>query len=216
MLKTLINAETGEVVYLDSADKTEDTPASQEVLETMAEQITTLQNNDSQLGDQVQGIQGTVNTLSQTAVTLTGAQTGAHFDKWVIMGTPQPVTLDTSLKKIPFPTTTRFPSLPPESMELNQEGNGLIFKKPGLIHVKRNVSLGGSNINNLYYQARINGQTLEPLQSQAVSISENTMSFSIEFYWQVTANQEFSIWGNCLSGEMSLNYKGVCMLFEYL
>ena len=75
MLKTLINAETGEVVYLDSADKTEDIPASQEVLETMAEQITTLQNNDSQLGDQVQGIQGTVNTLSQTAVTLTGAQT---------------------------------------------------------------------------------------------------------------------------------------------
>ena len=302
MLKTLINAETGEVVYLDSADKTEDTPASQEVLDTMAEQITTLQNNDSQLGDQVQGIQGTVNTLSQTAVTLTGAQTvdgktltnsaikdtfrlegdtsigqsldisfiggtaqlatnngldiladtnflvppsvenpvsyslavsnnlitkqqvaealsnvtGAHFDKWVIMGTPQPVTLDTSLKKITFPTTTRFPSLPPESMELNQEGNGLIFKKPGLIHVKRNVSLGGSNINNLYYQARINDQTLEPLQTQAVSISENTMSFSIEFYWQVTANQEFSIWGNCLSGEMSLNYKGVCMLFEYL
>ena len=302
MLKTLINAETGEVVYLDSADKTEDTPASQEVLETMAEQITTLQNNDSQLGDQVQGIQGTVNTLSQTAVTLTGAQTvdgktltnstikdtfrlegdtsigqsldisfiggtaqlatnngldiladtnflvptsvenpasyslavsnnlmtkqqvaealsnvtGSHFDKWVIMGAPEAVQLTTSLKKIPFPLTTRFPSIPPESMELNETGDGIIFKKPGLIHVKRNVSLGGSNINNLYYQARINDQTLEPLQTQAVSISENTMSFSIEFYWQVTANQEFSIWGNCLSGEMSLNYKGVCMLFEYL
>lgn len=302
MLKTLINAETGEVVYLDSADKTEDTPASQEVLETMAEQITTLQNNDSELGDQVQGIQGQVNTLSQTAVTLNGVQTvsgkilanttikdslhlegnttageafdisfvggtaqlatnngldvlsdtnflvppsvenpvsyslaisnnlitkqqvaealsnvtGSHFDKWVIMGVPGDVQLTTSLKKIPFPITTRFPSIPPESMELNETGDGIIFKKPGLIHVKRNVSLGGSNVRNIYYEARINDQTLEPLQTQAVSVSENTMSFSIEFYWQVTMNQEFSIWGNCVSGEMPLNYRGVCMFFEYL
>lgn len=302
MLKTLINAETGEVVYLDSADKTEDTPASQEVLETMAEQITTLQNNDSQLGDQVQGIQGVVNTLSQTTVTLNGAQTvngktltdtvikdtlhlegnttageafdisfiggtaklatnngldiladtnflvppsvenpvaynlavsnnlmtkqqvaealsnvaGSHFDKWVIMGVPEAVQLTTSLKKIPFPLTTHFPSLPPESMELNETGDGIIFKKPGLIHVKRNVSLGGSNVRSIYYEARINDQTLEPLQSQAVSVSENTMSFSIEFYWQVTMDQEFSIWGGSIGGDIPLNYKGVCMFVEYL
>lgn len=210
-MKSMVDVQTGKIFLLDEIDGGDAGVTSDESVNTLAEQTTTLRNDLDDLGDQVLGIQGDVNIIKAAY-----ASAGSHFDKWVLMGVPDPVNLTTSLQKIPFPVTTRFPSLPPESMELNAEGNGIIFKKPGLVHVKRNVSLGGSNTKNLYYEARINDQTLEPLQAQAVSVSENTMSFSIEFYWQVTMNQEFSIWGNCVSGEIPLNYKGVCMMFEYL
>lgn len=290
MITPALDVESGKVLYLDTIERGQDIPPSEEVLETLSEQMTTTRNDLDDLGDQVLSIQGDVNILKmnsaqktapvfEESLTVNGEDpdamfqvsfvgntaqlatndgldivsptnfltspiveapssydimvpnavvtkqqvataisniTGAHFDKWVLMGVPEPVNLTTSLQKIPFPLTTRFPSLPPESMELNTDGNGIIFKKAGLIHVKRNVSLGGSNTKNLYYEARINDQTLEPLQAQAVSVSENTMSFSIEFCWQVSMNQEFSIWGNCVNGEISLNYKGVCMMIEYL
>ncbi len=142
--------------------------------------------------------------------------TGSHFDKWVAMGAPEALTLTETLQKVYIPATTRFPNIPPATFELTEDGTGITFKKAGLIHLKRNVSLSGANQVNLYYEARINDQQLAPLQTQAVSVSENTMSFSIEFYWQVTANQTISIWANCLTGTAPLNYKGVCTMVEYL
>lgn len=141
---------------------------------------------------------------------------GNHFDKWVISGVPENLTLTESLKPVYMPATTRFPNLPPESMEPNADGTGIIFKTPGLIHFKRNVSLAGSNVGNIYYQARINGQALEPLNAQAVSIAENTMSYSVEFFWEVSANQEMTIWANSVDGNVPLNYRGVTTIVEYL
>lgn len=141
---------------------------------------------------------------------------GSHFDKWVLSGVPENLTLTESLQPVYMPATTRFPNLPPESMEPNADGTGIIFKTPGLIHFKRNVSLAGSNVGNIYYQARINGQTLEPLNAQAVSIAENTMSYSVEFFWEVSANQEMTIWANSVDGNVPLNYRGVTTIVEYL
>lgn len=154
-------------------------------------------------------------TKQQVAQAITDV-TGAHFEKWVVMGVPEPIELTTSLRKMYMPATTRFPSLPPADIEPNSDGTGIIFKREGLIHVKRNVSLGGSNTENLYYEARINDERLEPLLTQAVSVSENTMNFSIEFYWYVYPNQEFSIWANCLKDTCTLNFKGVTTVIEYL
>ena len=142
--------------------------------------------------------------------------TGNHLDRWCIMGVPESITLTTELQPVYMPATTRFPSLPPASMQPNEDGTGIKFLEAGLIHIKRNVSLGGTNTKNLYYEARINGQTLEPLQAQAVSVSENTMNYSIEFYWQVSAGQELTIWANCLSDTCALNYKGVTTVVEYM
>lgn len=142
--------------------------------------------------------------------------TGTHFDKWVIMGTPEALTLTETLQPVYWPATTRFPSIPPSDIEPTEDGTGIKFKKAGLIHIKRKVSLGGANSENLYYEMRINGQTLAPLQAQAISVSKNTMSYDVEFYWQVSANQTVSIWANCLTGTCPLNYKGVCTLVEYL
>lgn len=142
--------------------------------------------------------------------------TGTHFDKWVIMGTPEALTLTETLQPVYWPATTRFQSLPPADIEPTEDGKGITFKKAGLVHIKRKVSLGGANSENLYYEMRINGQTLAPLQAQAISVSKNTMSYDVEFYWQVSANQTVSIWANCLTGTCPLNYKGVCTLVEYL
>ena len=302
VVKTAIDVETGKVFLIDTTEKGEDMTPAQEALDTMASHISTIKADQGDLGDQVQGLQGDVNSLKQKAVFTTGEQsvdgktltntviknlldvrgdenigemfqvsflngttqiatnngadflsdvnfvlqpttesvaryedvgldvlvskqqvaqaisdvTGTHFEKWVIMGTPNPIELTTALKKMYMPATTRFPNLPPADMEPNSDGTGIIFKREGLIHVKRNVSLGGSNTENLYYEARINDETLEPLQAQAVSVSENTMNFSIEFYWYVYPNQEFSIWANCLRNDCTLNYKGVTTVIEYL
>ena len=142
--------------------------------------------------------------------------TGTHFEKWMASGKPEDLTLTESLQKLYIPATTRYPNVPPADIEPTSDGKGIIFKKAGLVHVKRNVSLGGSNTENLYYEARINDQRLEPLLMQAVSVSENTMNYSIEFYWYVSANQEFSIWANCLNNDCTLNYKGVTTFIEYL
>lgn len=142
--------------------------------------------------------------------------TGSHFDKWVIMGTPDALELTETLQPVYWPATTRFPSLPPSSMEPTEDGTGIKFKKAGLIHIKRKVSLGGANTENLYYEMRIDGKTLVPLQAQAISVSKNTMSYDVEFYWQVSANQTVSIWANCLTDTCNLNYKGVTTLVEYL
>lgn len=141
---------------------------------------------------------------------------GNHFDKWVLSGTPENLTLTESLQPVYMPATTRFPSLPPASMEVNADGTGIIFKTAGLIHFKRSVSLAGSNTGNIYYQARINGQEITQLNAQAVSISENTMSYTVEFYWQVSANQEMTIWANSVDGNVPLNYRGVTTIVEYL
>lgn len=302
VVKTAIDVETGKVFLIDTTEKGEDMTPAQEALDTMASHISTIKADQGDLGDQVQGLQGDVNSLKQKAVFTTGEQsvdgktltntviknlldvrgdenigemfqvsflngttqiatnngadflsdvnfvlqpttesvaryedvgldvlvskqqvaqaisdvTGTHFEKWVIMGTPNPIELTTALKKMYMPATTRFPNLPPADMEPNSDGTGIIFKREGLIHVKRNVSLGGSNTENLYYEARIDDETLEPLQAQAVSVSENTMNFSIEFYWYVYPNQEFSIWANCLRNDCALNYKGVTTVIEYL
>ena len=142
--------------------------------------------------------------------------TGTHFEKWVASGKPDDLTLTESLQKLYIPATIRFPNIPPVDIEPTEDGKGIRFKKAGLIHVKRNVSLGGSNTENLYYEARINDERLEPLLMQAVSVSQNTMNYSIEFYWEVSANQVFSIWANCLTDECTLNYKGVTTVIEYL
>lgn len=302
MVKTAIDVETGKVLLLDTIESGEDMTPSQSALDTMASQISTIKTDQGDLGDQVQGIQGDVNSLKQKSVLTTGEQTvdgktltnaiiknildvrgdesigemfqvsflngttqvatnngmdflsdvnyvlqpttesvshyddigldvlvtkqqvaqaisdvtGTHFEKWVVMGTPNPIELTTALKKMYMPATTRFPNLPPADIEPNSDGTGIIFKREGLVHIKRNVSLGGANTENLYYEARIDDETLEPLQAQAVSVSENTMNFSIEFYWYVYPNQEFSIWANCLRNDCTLNYKGVTTVIEYL
>lgn len=289
-MKTAVDIETGKILLLEMPERGEDIPPSQETLDTLSDQVTTLRNDLDDLGDQVLTIQGDVNGLkinsasktnmvAEKSFTLNGENVGemvqvnfigstaqlatnngldiladtnflttptienpssydimlpngvvtksqvqgaisdvagSHFDKWILMGKPENITLTESLQKVSFPMETRFPSIPPASMELNEDGTGIKFLKSGLVHIKRNVSLGGSNTENLYYEARINNQTLEPLQTQAVSISQNTMSFSIEFYWQVSAMQEISIWANCLNNTVPLNYKGVCMMIEYL
>lgn len=142
--------------------------------------------------------------------------TGTHFDKWVIMGKPADIKLTTTLQPVYWTATTRFPNLPPADIVPTEDGTGVTFKKAGLIHIKRKVSLGGANTENLYYEMRINNQTLEPLQAQAISVSKNTMSYDVEFYWQVSANQTVSIWANCLTDTCNLNYKGVTTLIEYL
>lgn len=142
--------------------------------------------------------------------------TGTHFEKWVAIGKPDDLTLTETLQKLYIPATTRFPNVPPADIQPTEDGKGIVFKKAGLVHIKRNVSLGGSNTENLYYEARINDQRLEPLLMQAVSVSQNTMNYSIEFYWEVSENQEFSIWANCLTDECTLNYKGVTTVIEYL
>lgn len=141
---------------------------------------------------------------------------GNHFDKWILSGVPQNLTLTETLQPVYMPATTRFPNLPPESMEPNADGTGIKFKTAGIIHFKRKVSLAGSNVGNIYYQARINGQALEELNAQAVSISENTMSYTVEFYWEVSANQEMTIWANSVDGNVPLNYRGVTTIVEYL
>ena len=142
--------------------------------------------------------------------------TGTHFEKWIASGKPEDLTLTTTLQKLYIPATTRFPNVPPSDIEPTEDGTGIRFKKAGIVHIKRNVSLGGSNTENLYYEARINDERLEPLLMQSVSVSENTMNFSIEFYWQVSENQVFSIWANCLKDDCVLNYKGVTTVVEYL
>lgn len=154
-------------------------------------------------------------TKQQVAQAITDV-TGTHFEKWVVMGVPDSIELTTSLQKMYMPATTRFPNIPPADIEPNSNGTGIIFKREGLVHIKRNVSLGGSNTENLYYEARINDERLEPLLAQAVSVSENTMNYSIEFYWYVYPNQEFSIWANCLKDTCTLNFKGVTTVIEYL
>lgn len=302
MIKTALDIETGRILYLETTESGEDMTPAQEALDTMASQINTMKTDQGDLGDQVLGIQGDVNSLKQSAVLVNGVQTvdsktltnaiiknildvrgderigemfqvdfldgtaqvatnngldflshvnfvmqptsenlahyedvaldnlvtkqqvaqaisgvtGTHFEKWVVMGVPEPIELTTSLRKMYMPATTRFPNIPPADIEPNSDGTGIIFKKEGLIHVKRNVSLGGSNTENLYYEARINDERLEPLLAQAVSVSQNTMNFSIEFYWYVYPNQEFSIWANCLQDTCTLNFKGVTTVVEYL
>lgn len=158
---------------------------------------------------------GQVVTKAQVQSVLSDV-TGTHFEKWIASGKPEALTLTTTLQKLYIPATTRFPNVPPADIEPTADGKGIRFKKAGIVHIKRNVSLGGSNTENLYYEARINDEQLEPLQMQAVSVSENTMNFSIEFYWQVSANQVFSIWANCLKDDCVLNYKGVTMIVEYM
>lgn len=302
MIKTALDIETGRILYLETTESGEDMTPAQEALDTMASQINTIKTDQGDLGDQVLGIQGDVNSLKQNAVLVTGEQTvdsktftkstikgsihligdevageefsidflagtaqiasnngldflsktnfvqtptiegdknydelavdemvskkqvaqaiadvaGNHLDKWVIMGVPANVTLTETLQKMYMPATTRFPSLPPASMEPNADGTGIIFKQEGLVHIKRNVSLGGANIGNLYYEARINDVRIDELLAQAVSVSENTMNYSIEFYWYVTANQELSIWANSVDGNVPLNFKGVTTVVEYL
>lgn len=164
---------------------------------------TTLRNDLDDLGDQVAVIQGTVNTLTTK-------------DRWILNGKPENLTLTTSLQKVVMPATTRFPTTQPESMEMTEDGTGILFKKAGLVHFRRRVSLGGSNTENLFYEMRVNDTQLEPLQTQAVSISKDTMSYTIDFYWQVTAQQTLSIWANCLENTCALNYKGVTTIIEYI
>lgn len=302
MIKVAYDTQTGKILYLDIPDSSGGLTVTEETLNTIANQITTLQNDRDDLGDQVQDIQVDINGLKANAVLLKGNQTvdgktltnstikdmlrvmgnesigesflidflngttqittnngldflsdvnfvqqpttesvshyedigldtlvtkqqvaqavadvtGTHFEKWVVMGVPEPIELTTSLRKMFMPATTRFPNLPPADIEPNSDGTGIVFKKEGLIHVKRNVSLGGANTENLYYEARIDDERLEPLLAQAVSVSENTMNFSIEFYWYVYPNQEFSIWANCLKDTCTLNFKGVTTVIEYL
>lgn len=170
---------------------------------TNATNITTLRKDLDGLGDQVSDIQATVNTLSSK-------------DRWILNGKPENLTLTTSLQKVVMPATTRFPTTQPASMEMTEDGTGILFKKAGLIHFSRRVSLGGSNTENLYYQMRVNDTQLEPLQTQAVSVSKNTMSYTLDFYWQVTAQQTLSIWANCLENTCALNYKGVTTIIEYI
>lgn len=164
---------------------------------------TTLRNDLDDLGDQVAVIQGTVNTL-------------ATKDRWILNGKPENLTLTTSLQKVVMPATTRFPTTQPASMEMTEDGTGILFKKAGLVHFRRRVSLGGSNTENLFYEMRVNDTQLEPLQAQSVSISKDTMSYTIDFYWQVTAQQTLSIWANCLENTCALNYKGVTTIIEYI
>lgn len=164
---------------------------------------TTLRNDLDDLGDQVAVIQGTVNTLTTK-------------DRWILNGKPENLTLTTSLQKVVMPATTRFPTTQPVSMEMTEDGTGILFKKAGLVHFRRRVSLGGSNTENLFYEMRVNDTQLEPLQTQAVSISKDTMSYTIDFYWQVTAQQTLSIWANCLENTCALNYKGVTTIIEYI
>lgn len=170
---------------------------------TNATNITTLRKDVDGLGDQVSDIQATVNTLSSK-------------DRWILNGKPENLTLTTSLQKVVMPATTRFPTTQPASMEMTEDGTGILFKKAGLIHYSRRVSLGGSNTENLYYEMRVNDTQLEPLQTQAVSVSKNTMSYTLDFYWQVTAQQTLSIWANCLEITCALNYKGVTTIIEYI
>lgn len=170
---------------------------------TNATNITTLRNDVDGLGDQVSDIQATVNTLSSK-------------DRWILNGKPENLTLTTSLQKVVMPATTRFPTTQPASMEMTADGTGILFKKAGLIHFSRRVSLGGSNTENLYYEMRVNDTQLEPLQTQAVSVSKNTMSYTLDFYWQVTAQQTLSIWANCLENTCALNYKGITTIIEYI
>ena len=170
---------------------------------TNATNITTLRNDVDGLGDQVSDIQAIVNTLSSK-------------DRWILNGKPENLTLTTSLQKVVMPATTRFPTTQPASMEMTEDGTGILFKKAGLVHFRRRVSLGGANTENLFYEMRVNDTQLEPLQTQAVSVSKNTMSYTIDFYWQVTAQQTLSIWANCLENTCALNYKGVTTIIEYI
>lgn len=170
---------------------------------TNATNITTLRNDVDGLGDQVSDIQAIVNTLSSK-------------DRWILNGKPENLTLTTSLQKVVMPATTRFPTTQPASMEMTEDGTGILFKKAGLVHFRRRVSLGGANTENLFYEMRVNDTQLEPLQTQAVSVSKNTMSYTIDFYWQVTAQQTLSIWANCLENTCALNYKGVITIIEYI
>lgn len=154
--------------------------------------------------------------LSKKQMAQAIANMAVHLEKLVLMGVPEAIELTTSLAKMPIPSTTILPPEAPEDIELNTEGNGIVFKKEGLVHIKRNVSLGGSNTENIYYEARVDDMRLDNLLAQAVSVSENTMNFSIEFYWYVTAGQEISIWANAVSGTCNLNFKGVTTVAEYL
>lgn len=140
--------------------------------------------------------------------------TGTHFEKWVTMGTPENLTVTSAWTKVYMPATRRFPNLPPEDIQPNEDGTGFIFKKAGLIHIKRNVSLGIQLYRNIKYQARINNQILEPLYPQTVD--QGTMTYSIEFFWQVTANQELTIWAASQNDDVPLNYLGVTTMVEYL
>lgn len=71
-MKSMIDVMSGRVYLVDEIERGDSPDPTPEVLDALAEQITTLQNNDSELGDQVQGIQGDVNTLKTTAVTTVG------------------------------------------------------------------------------------------------------------------------------------------------
>lgn len=140
--------------------------------------------------------------------------TGTHFEKWVTMGTPENLTVTSSWTKVYMPATRRFPNLPPDDIQPNEDGTGFIFKKAGLIHIKRNVSLGIQLYRNIKYQARINNQILEPLYPQTVD--QGTMTYSVEFFWQVTPNQELTIWAASQNDDVPLNYLGVTTMVEYL
>lgn len=140
--------------------------------------------------------------------------TGTHFSKWVTMGVPEDLTITSSWSEVYIPATTRFPNLPPEDIQPNEAGTGFVFQKAGLIHIKRNVSLGIQLYRNIKYQARINGQILDPLYPQTVD--QGTMTYNVEFFWQVTANQELTIWAASQNDDVPLNYLGVTTLVEYL
>lgn len=71
-MRMMIEPRTGRLFLVEDIERGESPIPSPEILDTLAEQITTLQNNDSELGDQVQGIQGELNTLKVTAVTKVG------------------------------------------------------------------------------------------------------------------------------------------------
>lgn len=158
---------------------------------------------------------GDLVTKKQVAQALSDVA-GTHLEKIVLMGVPEAIELTENLQKMTMAATKVLPTALPDDIRINETGDGIIFMKEGLVHIKRNVSLGGANTENLYYEARVNDTRLEPLQAQAVSVSKNTMNFSIEFYWWVTARQEISIWANCVSNTCNLNYKGVTTVVEYL